>query len=353
MGIQNFPTGDRSFREWIRYWRPYRSNLLVFVEIAGKGAAWLLRWGKDLYLPVDKGDQLTVHVFNGNNFYVATPAFMGGANVYENGPSRPEICTPDDMWEAQPGGYIHMEGIHDHRTQRTRPFTIVDTGHGLTISEAKFGTTEFRGLFYGYERWQIGYGSPPRREWGDGWSTSVPAPHPFYWEGYPLEPPPVPGIYPGPHRRSGVRGVEKGVPESFRGGEEFLESTREAGPTRSFGESDSSLGMRGVKGVKERSSSQRRSADEGRAGVGLGSAKYQASHDTGVSYNGFSSPLYQFIVEYRRDLRGFGILLPPESDWFWSLPNFLQPWWETFPGWAQTGEISPEVPVAQPHRPRY
>lgn len=326
MTVQHIPAlGVQSPKQWVRYWRPRGSRLVMFL-VNGKTRRpyTLLRWGDELYLPVREGDQPEVYIHNGYyNMWVATPAFLEGLNVYQGGPNQPELCTPDHMWEVKPGQYVHINGIHDPVTNQTRPIIIERFGQGLTIAEAVYHDASLRGQWTFYERWQRGFGTPPNRDWNDihsvGYEPSVPS----YWSR--------------PYQAE---------PADWRENLILRGPARDVTPPAGDVELESYVKGPVSMGIPTRST--------GRAGTGLGQAEHQASYETGVQYNLLSAKLALINVEFRHDLAEmFGWSNLPDEHWYWPMPDLTRPWWDSLPWYfdTPTGGIANDVPLA-PHRPR-
>jgi len=153
MAIRNYPGGDRKVLEFVQHFRPMGSKLVVWAQnMATNQMYYLLRWGNDIYLPVGMGDHIGIGIYNGSSEPVAIPMYVEGRNIWDGGPSRPESCTPDHMWELYPYQQMVCDALMNPNAQQGRPLVIVRSGTGYGIGEATFATTEFRGQICIYQR---------------------------------------------------------------------------------------------------------------------------------------------------------------------------------------------------------
>ncbi len=67
MPVYHYPDGNRTYFEFIRYWRPQGSNTVLWAQEMRTGRMfYLLRWGNEIYLPVTPGDYLGIGIHNGS-----------------------------------------------------------------------------------------------------------------------------------------------------------------------------------------------------------------------------------------------------------------------------------------------
>lgn len=299
MAILNQPTGDRSSYTFIRSFRPSGSTTVVWAqEMRSQRMYHFLRWGGDIYLPVGDGDHIGIGVYNGGPTWRAYPAYIEAKNLWEGGPSQPEDCSTDHMWELQPWQRMVMDALMNPGAQKGRPLVVVESGTGFGIGEATFGTEAYRGQIRLYERLMHGGGHQYERP------TNVGVGEPEFL--------------------GGMRGVVKGGgPESF------------GGPTRSRGAGPATRGSKGP------------------AAIGAGAEEYRGHYETGVTYQRNAQPVVFLKVEYRSDLqRMLNQAWGTRWDWFWQIPvapNWWDEPWTWQPGYPEP--TAPQVPVA-PHRPR-
>lgn len=293
MAIQNQPTGDRRFVEFIRYWRPHGSQTVLWVqEMKTQRMCHMLRWGNEIYLPIDDGDHLGIGLHNGRNAWAAFPAYIEARNLWDGGQSEPEDCDTDHMWELQPWQNMVMDALMNPGRQRGRPLIIVESGSGLGIGEATFGTTQYHGQIRVYERLSLGGGFQNVRPTNAG---------------------------------AGTRG---GVTMGFESGPAGLES------------------FSSVRGSS--------SHTKGPAAIGAGEEEVRHHRDTGVAYQRNAQPVVFLRAEYRSDLQG---ILPQawgsSWDWFWPIPDSTN-WWDEPWSWRpDTGPTAPQIPLARrPHSGR-
>ncbi len=153
MAIQSYPMGNQSYFNFIRFFRPVRSQSVVFVRDMGSGKLLrLLRWGSEIYVPVYEGMQLGIGVYNGNAQMTAYPTYVEGLNLWEGGHHEPELCSPNHMWELRPGQTMTFDKLMTPYGQLGRPLIIQQSGRGMTVGEASFGTNAYRGQVRVYER---------------------------------------------------------------------------------------------------------------------------------------------------------------------------------------------------------
>lgn len=71
--ITHYPETNRKSTQFVRYWGPRGTRLKMIVVNTLTGRPYtLLRWGNELYLPVEEGDKPKVYVQNGFNFWSNT-----------------------------------------------------------------------------------------------------------------------------------------------------------------------------------------------------------------------------------------------------------------------------------------
>jgi hypothetical protein len=151
MVIANQPTSGRP--EMIQAWRPSGSTTVLWAQDMFTGVPLhLVRWGDQLYLPVEPGLRFGICVYNGARNWKAYPTYVEAANLWSGGPSRPDDCTPDHMWEICPSERMVFDALMNAHSQRGRPFVVADSGEGFGIGETTFGTDEYHGQFRVYER---------------------------------------------------------------------------------------------------------------------------------------------------------------------------------------------------------
>lgn len=257
MTVQHRPTIDSEQFEIIDYFRPAGSTTLIWgVDTRTSRLIRLLRWGDKIYLPVGLREKFGIGIYNASNRWRAYPTYVEALNVYQGGPSQPEECTPDHMWEVQPCTAFIIDGMVDPGSPTKRPFIVTDEGLGLNIGEATFGTTEFSGQIRLYEKLQKGGGSnlPRRQNAGTG----------FQWD-------------------ANLGGATKGI-----------------------GEGPASFGGFFIKPAK--------------AAIGLGVEEYCEHYHTGVKYQKDATQLVFLQVEYRlnleRELGSFDWFSTPEPFWY-------------------------------------
>lgn len=297
MAIYHHPSGDQKFYDLIRSFRPQNSSTVVWVQdMATNQLVRMLRWGNDIYLPVYDGMQIGLGVYNGGPNWRAYPAYIEARNMWDNGPAQPEDCDTDHMWELKPWQSMVMDKLMNPERQVGRPFIIQSVGKGLTIGEATFGSSEFRGQIRLYERLQYGGGHQAQRPTNAG---------------------------------SGTRGMTKDDFESF--------GPTRGSPSQSFQPESFSLGDN--------------LTPKGPAGIGAGAEEYQSHVDTGMSYQRNAQPVIYLRVEYREDLHPM-LNSAWNFDWSWYEPvPHVSDWWDAPWSWRPFRPTAPEIPVVRPHRP--
>jgi|GEM_PF-3487802 len=303
MAVSNRPTQDVNDIRLVSAWRPAGSQTILWAQDMKTGdLLHLVQWGNRIYLPVTTGLRLGIGVYNGSSGWKAYPMYVEGKNLYDNGPSRPDDCTSDDMWEAPAGSSLVMDALknRDHRTGRA--LVIVSNGLGLGIGEATYGTDAFRGQIRVYERSALSYVAPrPMRSFDSD--------------------------------HFGARG---GL-ESF-GNQTYGAATRSMGGLDTFGSKGVDV-SRGVPAL----------GTDHQVGIGAGAEERRESRRTGVHYRRDSSLVAALCVESRADLAEvLGAAQHAGYQWYWT-PSGPQ-WFTT---WAPPAmPVSPHIPVApEPHRP--
>jgi len=295
MVVQNRPTNDLGNIQLLHAWRPAGSQTLLWAKDMSTGRLLhLMQWGDQLYLPVTEGLRLGICIFNGSGNWMAFPTYIEGKNLFDNGPSRPDDCTIEDMWEVEPGGSHVMDALKGRDRRTGRPLIIVPNGQGMGVGEATYGTDAYRGQIRIYERraenLAASYKQPMR-----------------------------PSFYPsGPTTRDAD-------PHIFGSGE-----TTRGGATKGGG-----AVPRGVPQI----------GTNHQVGIGAGAEELRPSHATGVQYGHGSLLVAALRVESRADLaevlraaRHVG------AEWYWtpSGPRWFTTW--TPP----VNPVSPHIPVAHP-----
>ncbi len=304
MVVGNRPTTNVGDIRLIHAWRQAGSQTILWAQdMETMRPLHLVQWGDKVYLPVTEGLRLGIGLYNGSAGWMGYPTYIEAKNLYDNGPSQPNDCTSDDMWEVQPYTKFVMDALKNRDHQTGRPLVIVANGLGMGIGEATFGTDEFRGQIRVYER-SADPNTIPR-------SRSASPLQDF-------------GGYRGGFAMRGGGGLE-----SFGYGEEI---TRSASPTRGV--------TRGVPSV----------GTDHQVGIGAGAEERRESIETGVRYFRNSRLVAALNVESRADLsevlRAARHTVP---EWCWT-PNGTR-WFAT---WAPTEPVSPHIPVASPapHQPQ-
>lgn len=105
-------------------------ELKTHVESAG-GYHWCS-------VPIAVGDYLAVHIENLSDDYWAVPIYVGGANIWAGGPSKPGDCSVSHMWGIAPGDSIVAHSFMDPRSPMGHPFIIVDADSGEGVSKVLF-----------------------------------------------------------------------------------------------------------------------------------------------------------------------------------------------------------------------
>lgn len=309
MVVQSQPSGDAHDIRLIGAWRPANSQTVLWAQDMKTGRLlYLVQWGDSIYLPVTEGLNLGIGVYNGSNRWMAYPTYIEAKNLYDNGPSQPDECTSDDMWEVRPGTSFVMAALKNRDQQTGRPLIIVPNGLGMGIGEATYGTDEYRGQIRVYERSVIASTVPQQ-------PTS---PYPDF-DGY--------------RGGSSMRG---GSPESFSFG----------GPTRSAGPAmyDTVRGGSVSRGIPKVGTNRQ-------VGIGAGAETTCPSRQTGMQYNRDSLLVAALRVESRADLTDvLHQARRANTQWWWT-PN--SPMWFTTWGRPPASPVSPHIPVAgpAPHRP--
>lgn len=309
MVLSTRPTVNDNDIRLIPAWQPVGSQTILWAQdMETRRLLHLVQWGDKIYLPVTEGLRLGIGVYNGSRDWKGYPTYVEAKNLYDNGPSQPDDCTSADMWEVKPLTSFVMDALknRDHRTGR--PLVIVQSGLGMGIGEATYGTDEFRGQIRVYERTAIASTVP---------HESSMSPFPGF------------GGY-----RGGSRGgfaTRGGAPESF-GYDQG--ATRGAGPA--------SYGPPTTRGVPE-------VGTDHQVGIGAGAEELRESYETGVRYRRDSRLVAALCVESRADLAEvLRAARRPSIDWYWTPTG---PQW--FAHWTpSTSPVSPHIPLApQPHRP--
>ena len=163
MVLQHRPTTAPSTTgvTFLSSYRAPGSSATVWVQNKHGEVLTLVRWGDDLYVPLQVGDDFGVGVFNGSGSLKGYPFYVEGLNLFEKAPSEPEDCRSDQMWEIRPGQELVINKLMSEDGQNGRPFVMVDSGVGLNIGEATFGTSEFTGQIRVYERNSVSRVRPP------------------------------------------------------------------------------------------------------------------------------------------------------------------------------------------------
>lgn len=303
MVVSNRPTTNVGDIRLIPAWRVAGSQTTLWAQdMETMRPLHLVQWGDKIYLPVTEGLRLGIGLYNGSANWMGYPTYVEAKNLYDGGPSQPDDCTSDDMWEVQPYTKFVMDALKNRDHQTGRPLVIVANGLGMGIGEATFGTDEFRGQIRVYER--------------SAYPNTIPHSRPAS---------PFSGF--GGGYRGGFATRGGGGLESF-GGEEV---TRGAGPTRGT--------TRGVPSV----------GTDHQVGIGAGAEERRESVETGVRYVRNSRLVAALNVESRADLRE--VLVAARHavpQWYWTPEG---PQW--FTAWAPTEPVAPHIPVAPPapHRP--
>lgn len=290
MAILNQPQGNRDQFEFIRSFRPSGSDTVVWVQDMKRGTLLHpLRWGGNIYLPVYEGLRLGIGLYNGRHLYKGYPVYIEAANLWIGGPSEPELCSPDYMWEVEPLGTLVMDALKNPDSQNGRPLVVVPSGQGLGIGEASFGTTMYRGQIRVYERLPLGGGYQASRPTNAG------------------------------------SGQPAGGLESYGGGE-----------LRSLGLHPTGRG----------------GDTKGPAAIGADEEELRRHRNTGVRYQSNAQPVVFFRAEYRYDLFEM-LAGRWGRSWEWDEPMpvgyqwWTQPWtWR--PG---GGTVAPHIPTP-PHKGR-
>ena len=295
MTIKCYPGGDRNYVEFIRSFRPEGSQTVFWpVDMETKQNLLMLKWGNKIYLPVYVGMHFGLAVHNGSGRWMGYPIFVGGANLWEGGPTDIRLVTPRHMWELMPGQTDNFDKVVKPFDKSGRPLIVTVTGVGNTISEAQYGTGELSGDICVYEKRQYGAMRAQSRGMNEG---------------------------------TGMRGMTaKGVTPASRGAE------------------PESLGFdETVYGAGERT---------GKAGIGLGAEEFQDHHTTGVQYQADAQPVIFMQTEFREDLNS---MLRNAWPWwtgeYWWNGMTNDGWWDTPWSWGQP--TMPTVPVIKPHRPNW
>ena len=265
MTIQNMPTGNIRQMEFVNFWRPAGSNTVVFMEDMKTGLGLsMLRWGNEIYLPVEEGLNFGIGIHNGHSNFTAYPIFIEAKNLWDGGQNEPEACDTDHMWEFRAGQTQIVDKLMDPHSPTGRPLQIVPKGQGYGVGESTFGTTAFDGQIRVYERLALfggGYQAP--RHTNEGYSSPT------------LE---------------SFGGQVKGL-----GGTRGASSTRSAGATRG-------------------------------AAIGAGAEVRQDHHDTGVRYQVQSEPVIFLRMEYRDALHPFLQSVMGPWQWTFRIPSNSY-WW--------------------------
>lgn len=304
MVVSNRPTRNADDIRLIHAWRPAGSQTLIWAQDMSNGRLLhLVQWGEKFYLPVTQGLRLGIGVYNGSGNWMAYPTYIEAKNLYDNGPSQPDDCTSDDMWEVRPHSEFVMDALKNRDHHTGRPLVIVPNGLGMGIGEATYGTDEYRGQIRVYERSAVAHTV----------SQSPPAdPFPGFGGGY---------------RGGGLESLD-------------YETTRGAGPA--------SYGTKGSRGVTRGGPEI---GTDHQVGIGAGAEERRASYQTGVRYNRNSRLVAALHVESRSDLAEvLRAARHTSTAWYWT-PN--GPRW--FATWTPpTAPVSPHIPVAPtaPHRPQ-
>lgn len=307
--IRHYPQQYRTEIEFIRSFSPKGSPTRVrAVDLSSGGIptpVLMLKWGREIYLPVYNGMKPGIVVRNNRQVWIAIPSYIERVNTWDGGPSEPEDCTPDFMWECPPKDEVTISHFVNPNYPEGRPFIITETGFGNTAGEAVFSTTEYRGEFHLYERLQLGAGPQQRRNANEG--TVVPATTDFY--------------------------IEEGL--------ECLGGTVRKSPVARDAGTDKTIG-----GLVD-------DPNVGRAGFGAGEVERVNHVHTGVEYNYQAEPILALNVEYREDLLD---MLKRAWSWWDGSWTYVLPssWWNDRWTWGPPRRSSPvsRIPVITPHRGR-
>lgn len=297
MAVRHVPSGNRREITLIHAWMPRGSRTVLWAQDMSTGRLLhLVQWGNELYLPVTDGLRLGIGVYNGNDTWRAYPTYVEGACLYDGGPSDPDTCSTDYMWEVPAYDKLVMDAIVNPHAQVGRPLVIVPHGQNFGIGEATFGTDEFRGLLRVYERTQ----SSP--------------------SGYAMRG--------GPTTRGGFA-TKGGGPVTRGGGFESFD-----GPPVTMGGG----AMRGGPSIRS----------DHQVGIGAGAEEHRGHQETGISYRRDAKLVAGLRIESRRDLAEvLREARHSSTEWFWTPSG---PRWYT--SWSpQHRPTAAQVPVApEPHR---
>ncbi len=283
----------------MRSLRAVGGNTVVWAENLSTGEMYhLLRWGNNVYLPVEAGDHIGIGVYNDSPYWKAYPAFVEALNIWEDGQSEPENCDPNHMWEVSSYERLLIDALMNPNGQSGRPLIITRSGEGFGIGESTFGTTAYRGQIRIYERNQQ---YRPAHSYG--------AQHPGQLH-----------VPEGPYRNTEAQ---------------TLGGTRETVRTRGSFKTEQEETPR---------------TDRGSAAIGVGAEEHRSHYQTGINYVRASELVMSFQVEFRKDLqpmlnRAWG----KQWSWFWPRPHearwFDAPWtWQ-----SPRHRTSPQIPIIQPH----
>jgi len=306
--------------------KPGTDTLVWFEDPSTARPFWLVEWNGELYLPVENGQEIGIGLFNRSSDWRGYPIYVEGANLWTNGPSEPELCTPDQMWEIpgrQSRVFHHFFNVD---TQQGRPLVMVTSGAGYAIGEASLGTTEFRGQIAIYQRL-------PRGQYGGITPPVTPRPWPGYLDDYPET----------RAGRSGTFGAKGGGLEAFGTRETFRSAGTKGGVSRGGG--PSGFVPKGAGPAPKIHTDQQ-------LGIGAGADEHVGSHVTGMQYGPEATRLGLVKTESRKDMRDVLAVARIEwSSWQWT-PQGTSWWLNWVPLVPPT---APHVPVAphRPHRPGY
>lgn len=153
MVVNSRPTGNNRGIRLLNVWQPAGSQTVVWVQdMDTMRPLHLVQWGDNVYLPSAEGLRLGIGVYNGSNSWMSYPTYIGGKNLYDNGPSQPDDCTSSDMGEVRPYAKSVMDAFRGRDRQTGGPLTITANGLGLGIGDVAYETDESHCRIHVYER---------------------------------------------------------------------------------------------------------------------------------------------------------------------------------------------------------
>jgi len=158
MSVQHRPSGDPKEVVVLKATCTTTETVVWPIDSRTGYPLHIVKWGGELYLPVESALQVAIGVYNGSAEWRAYPVYAGEANIHVNGPSRPDQCSTDHMWEVQPQDHVIVDAFLGRDTQ---PLTVMPYSQTYKLGKATPITNTRPNQLRIFERVQAS-GSMPR-----------------------------------------------------------------------------------------------------------------------------------------------------------------------------------------------